>query len=77
LFCFCRRAAWSRLFDISFIPKSCAEKTGARVRNKNRSMEEPAEIGREERKKREGASMDWSVIRLEGNGPRACSPPGA
>lgn len=30
LFCFCRRAAWSRLLDISFIPKSCAEKTNGR-----------------------------------------------
>lgn len=51
LFCFCSRAAWSRLFDISDMPKSCAEKTGgARVRNNNNKkkmdgMEEPAEIG--------------------------------
>lgn len=65
LFSFCRRAAWSRLLDISAIPKSCAEKTGARVRNKNRSMEEPAENGSKERKKwrvevriKRGGSMD-------------------
>lgn len=80
LFSFCRRAAWSRLLDISAIPKSCAEKTGARVRNKNRSMEEPAGNGSKERKK-------WRVevrkkegvhgLRSNGNGLRASSPPDA
>lgn len=56
LFCFCRRAAWSRLLDISVIPNSCAETTSARVRNKNITMEEEptGEKRRNENSKREG-----------------------
>jgi hypothetical protein len=51
LLCFCSLAAWSRLFDISDIPKSCAEEPGVTVRNTNRSMKEPAEIRGEEENK--------------------------
>jgi len=44
LSCLCSLAAWSKLFDISDMPKSCAEGPGATVRDESRSIKEPAEI---------------------------------
>jgi hypothetical protein len=58
LFCFCSLAAWSKLFDISDMPKSCAEEPGATVRDENRSIKEPAEIGGEEEKTVEGEKAE-------------------
>ena len=86
LSCLCSLAAWSKLFDISDMPKSCAEGPGATVRDESRSIKEPEEIGGgrgearvEGRKAVKGGDpwIDPPPVWREQEGGRARSPRGA